>query len=475
MLRQLVRDSAIYGGSDALARVVAFITFPIIANALGSEGFGILELAVTVVMLGGLFARCGMNNAVQRYYWDSQTPQTQRPALVTVGLAVTLACGVLVSILSYLAYPMIFRQAGVDPNVLGWYGAVGLALLIPSTQWAQYVLDVLRLHFAPWKFLGFSFVTRALSAILSAGVLVWLHAGVGGVLMAQALVLLVSLPLGLWFIRRDLVRRVDVQWTRQLVAFGAPFILTDVAFWLFSSIDRWMLASMVGVQEVGEFSAAFRISVLASFVSLAFGMAWSPYAVKLKTEYPTQFRRIYAEVLVLLTVVMLAVGGAIALFAGELLAMLLPTGFAGAATPLVILAFCVVVQASQQITAVGISLSLKSHLFVYLVWGAAGANVLLNMALIPTMGATGAAWSTLFAHLLLTCGYMVCTQFVYPIPFPVIRLLCLAGIGVVLLASALMLYSQEFSFNRIAVKLVILFSCTALAWLTVRLRVLQPG
>lgn len=475
MLRQLIRDSAIYGGSDALARVVAFVTFPIIANALGSDGFGILELGTTIVMLGGLFVRCGMNNAVQRYYWDTQTPRGLRPVLVSSGLAVTLACGLVVSAFVFLVNPFMFRQAGVDPHALGWYGAIGLALLITLTQWAQYVQDVLRLHFAPWKFLGFSFATRALSAILSAAVLVWLHAAVGGVFLVQALVLLVSLPAGFWFIRRDLVGSIDPEWIRRLVAFGAPFILTEMAFWLFSSIDRWMLASMVGVKEVGVYSAAFRISMLASFLSLAFGMAWSPYAVKLKSEYPTQFRLIYAEILVLFIVVMLTIGGAIALFAGELLTMLLPAEFADAATPLVILAFCVVVQASQQITAVGISLSLKSHLFVYLVWGAAGFNVLLNMALIPSMGATGAAWSTLAAHLLLTCGYLVCTQFVYPIPFPVKRLLYLTGIGVVLLACALMLYSREFSFNRIAIKLVILFSCTSLCWLTVRLRVLQPA
>ncbi len=474
MFRQLLRDSAVYGGGDALARVVAFTTFPIIANALGSDGFGILELGMTIVMMGGLFARCGMNNAVQRYYWDPQTRQAERPELVTSGLVVTLAFGMIVSIFVYLGNPLMFRQGGVDPQVLGWYGAIGLALLVPLTQWVQYVQDVLRLHFAPWKFLGFSFVTRTVSAILSAGVLVWLNAGVGGVLIAQALVLLVSMPVGLWLIRRDLINSINAHWTRRLVAFGAPFILTEVAFWLFSSIDRWMLATIMGPREVGVYSVAFRISVLASFLSLAFGMAWSPYAVKLQSEYPTQFKRMYAEILVLLVVVMLFAGGGIALFAGELVAILLPVEFAAASTPLAILAFCVVVQASQQITAVGISLSFKSYLFVYLVWGAAGVNVLLNLVLIPSMGSTGAAWATLIAHLLLTCGYLICTQCVYPIPFPITRLLWVTAIGAVMLAFALMLHSYEFSLKLITLKLVVLLSCTLLGWVAVRMRVLSP-
>ena len=472
MLRQLVRDSAIYGGSDALARVVAFVTFPIIANALGSEGFGILELGMTIVMLGGLFVRCGMNNAVQRYYWDTQTPQEQRPVLVSSGLAVTLAAGLVASVFIYLATPFMFRQAGVDPQALGWYGAIGLALLMPLTQWAQYVQDVLRLHFAPWRFLGFSFVTRALSAILSAAVLVWLHAAVGGVFLAQALVLLVSLPAGFWFIRRDLVSRVDPAWTRRLVAFGAPFILTEMAFWLFSSIDRWMLAAMVGPQETGIYSAAFRISVLASFVSMAFGMAWSPYAVKLQAEFPTRFKSMYAEVLLLLLVVMMAVGGFVALFSPELVLALLPKEYAACAAVLPVLAFCVIVQASQQVTAVGISMSGKSHLFAYLVWTTAAINALINLPLIHRLGAAGAAWATLVSHLLLTTGYLACSSYVYPIPYPARRLLWLCALGTALLAGALALLSQVPSIGLAVLKLALLLACLLLAWPALRLRAL---
>jgi O-antigen/teichoic acid export membrane protein len=475
MLSNLVRESLIYGGSDALARIVAFFTFPIVASALSVEGFGILDLGMTVVAMGGAIARCGMNNAVQRFYWDPLTNKAQRPHLVTTGLIITTSLGVAISGLCYALYQIALRLEYDVGIGLGVVGLAGIGFLIPLTTNTQYLQDVFRLHLAPWKFFGFAFCTRTCSTVLTAVAVATFHIGVDGVLMAQALVLLACFPLGLRLIRKDLTRYTDPIWSRRLLAFGAPFILTEAAFWLLGSIDRWMLALYMGAQEVGVYSAAFRISTLVGFLSLAFGMAWSPYAVKLKTEYPTQYTRMYSEILVLLIVVMLFAGGGLALFAGELLAMLLPAEFAGAGTPLVILAFCVVVQASQQITAVGISLSLKSHLFVYLVSGAAGANALLNMALIPAMGATGAAWSTLAAHLLLTCGYIVCTRFVYPIPFPIIRLLCLAGIGVVLLAAALMLYSQELSFNRIAVKLVILFSCTALAWLTVRLRVLQPG
>ena len=475
ILGKLLKDSVIYGGGDVLARVVSFITFPIIAGALSVEGYGVLELTITLITMGGLIARCGVNNAAQRFYWDPMTPEDQRPSVVTAGLVITISLGIVLASLVGIFHDLVFQSGAGRVTIIGAAGAIGLALLMPLTTWTQYLQDVLRLHFAPWKFIGFSFVTRAFSAVLAAVAAVMLNAGVGGVLLAQGLVLLVAFPLGLWLIKRDLTKRLDRVWIWRLLAYGAPFILTEAAFWLFSSIDRWMLATMIGAQEVGLYSASFRVSLLASFVATAFGMAWSPYAVKLQSEHPTRFKNMYAEILVLLLLVMLVVGGAIALFSGELLGWLLPAEFAGAGAPLCILSLCVVVQATQQITAVGISLSKKTHLFIYLVSAAAGVNVLLNLELIPLFGAAGAAWATLIAHMMLTLGYMFCSQYVYPISFPKGRLMWLAAIGAILLWSALALHSTELSAYLILLKLTVLMVCGLVGWSAVRIQVLRPS
>jgi O-antigen/teichoic acid export membrane protein len=469
LLGKLLKDSVIYGGSDALVRMVAFVTFPIIAGALSADGFGVLELAMTMVTMGGVIARCGMNNAAQRFYWDPLTPDEQRPDVVTAGLVITIALGIVLGSVIYIFHQLVLRYGSGHVAAIGTIGAVGLALLVPLTPWTQYVQDVLRLHFVPWRFMMYSFVTRAFSAVLAAFAAV-LYQGPGGVLFAQALVLLVSLPLGLWLIKRDLTRRIDRVWAQRLFTYGAPFILTEAAFWLFSSIDRWMLAAMVGPQETGIYSAAFRISVLVSFVSMAFGMAWSPYAVKLQGEYPTRFKAMYAEILLLLLVVMLAIGGGVALFSSELILLILPEEYSAASAALPVLAFCVIIQASQQVTAVGISMSGKTHLFVYLVWATAGINILLNLPLIQYHGVVGSAWATLISHLLLTISYLVCSSYVYPIPFPIPRLLGLCALAAGLLGIALRLQVYEPSIGLSILKLVLLLACLLLALRTLRLQ-----
>ena len=419
---------------------------------------------MTVVALGGILVRCGLNNAVQRYYWDHSVQPCSRPLLVSTGLILTLLLGAGGSIVVFWVAPWILPLIAGSDASLSLLGALAVALLLSFTQWAQYLQDVLRLHFAPWRFLGFSFTSRALGSILAVVVVLHWSVGVEGVLIAQASVLAVALPLGIWLIRKDVVFQADTQWSRRLLSYGAPFIFAELAYWLFSSIDRWMLASIVGVNEVGLYSVAFRFSTLALFVATAFGMAWSPYAVKLRSDHPQRYRNMYAHILLMLIVVMLSVAGALALFSGEILNLLLAPEYAAAATPLVILCFTTILQASQQVTAIGISLASRTKVFAYLVWLAAVLNIALNWLLIPVMGASGAAWATLLAYFFLSSGFLYFTQRYYPLPVTWGRLAWLFFLGAIVLTTSLVMQRSAIELSAILFKLLVAGVCLLLAW-----------
>jgi O-antigen/teichoic acid export membrane protein len=78
VIRQLAKDSAIYGGADLVSKVISFFTFPFIAKALSPESFGFLELILTSTALLGVVSNFGLNNAVQRFYWDTLFYRFQR-------------------------------------------------------------------------------------------------------------------------------------------------------------------------------------------------------------------------------------------------------------------------------------------------------------------------------------------------------------------------------------------------------------
>jgi O-antigen/teichoic acid export membrane protein len=316
-----------------------------------------------------------------------------------------------------------------------WIAPAAALVVMSSSLVAQYLLDITRLQMQPWKFFGVSLVARVATAFAGVAAVVWLSLGLDGLLAVQALVSVLALPVAALAVRRDLTLAVDRNVVTKLLHFGYPFIFSSIAFWLFGSVDRWMLAAMSSVEEVGIYSIAQRFASIVMMVSLAFGQAWAPLALKFRADEPQKYRGWYADVLVMLACGMLVVGGAVALFSDELIGFLMPAEYAPAARPLAVLCLGVVIQSTTQITGIGISLERKTSIFAHLSWLMAVINIALNLLLIPQLGATGAAWATALSYLFLTASYMYYSQALHPLPIRwrriVIWFAMLALIGIV--------------------------------------------
>lgn len=457
--RRLAGDSVIYGGADLVSKAIAFITFPLIAAALSPLAFGALELLMTAVALIGIFASCGLNNAVQRFYWDPDTPASQRPTLVSSGLA---ALGFFLAFSLALGVAVTAALSGWLPTwdvPMTWIAPAAALVLMVGNQVGQYLLDAVRVHLKPWRFFGVSLVTRVASAIGGVIAVVWLGMGLDGLLALQATVSLFALPLAALAVRKDLTTAIDSDVIRKLLRFGHPFIYMGLAFWLFGSIDRWLLAAMSSVEEVGIYSVAHRFASIVMVASYAFGQAWAPLALKSRVDEPQSYRRMYADVLLVLACGMLVLGGSIAIFSRELIGLLMPAEYGAAARPLAILCFGVILQSTTQVTAIGISLDNKTALFARLSWITAGVNLVLNLLLIPRLGATGAALATSLSYLFLTSCYLYFTQRLHPLPVPWRRviawLVLLIGIGTLTGQSAM----EPGYLSSIHVKALLLVVC----------------
>jgi O-antigen/teichoic acid export membrane protein len=456
VLRALAKDSAIYGGADIASKVVAFISFPLIAGALQPTDFGALELVLTVTTLLGLMANCGLNNALQRFYWDPDTESYRRPSLVSSGLvALFINCGLamLLGGLVTLACMPLLERLQFPVGMAGLFAAL---LLMSASQVGQYLLDVTRLHLAPWRFLMVSLVSRVLASFAGVMAVVWLGWGIDGMLGLQALVAILALPLAMWAVHQDLRPSFDQSVIRQLLQYGHPFIYAGLAFWLFGAMDRWMLSAMHSVEEVGVYSVGYRFATVIMFVSLAFGQAWSPLAMKIRADYSEKYRAIYANVLLLLFGLLTILSGVVSLFAGEILGVFMPEVYSGAAMPFAVLSLGVALQATQQVTAVGISLEKQTHLFARLSWYSVLINFALNIVLIPDFGAVGAAWATTLTYLGLTAAYLYFTQRLHPLPLDFRRMAGLGAAWAALAIAATLLHSSTLAAGLIIAKLSIL-------------------
>jgi len=473
-LKQFAKDSTIYGGADLITSFLYFFSFPIIAAALSPKAFGALELILTFTGLFGLVMNFGLNHAVQRFYWDKDTNSSTQSTIIMSGFCAQLGFGFVGIFLGLAATLFVLPLIQANNWPVTWLALVAAVLVMALTLWHQYILDVLRLKFAPWKFFTLTLITKVVTIGFGLLAILVLNFGIDGLLVAQMLVLLLVSPLALLFIRQDLqAGKVTILWMKKLLEFGSPFIFVSLAYWLFGAMDRWMLASMTTIEEVGVYSVAFRFVSAVVFVSAAFGKAWAPVVFKLQKDYPKQYRAIYGEVLLFFLFFMLTVGGGLALFSGEMISLIMPSEYHASAIPLSILCFGVIIQSMQQITAVGISLEKKTYLFARLAWLTAAVNFVANWLLIPSFGAAGAAWGTLISYIVLTGSYFYYTQKHHPLVVNWRSLISIMLLGTLMAIISIIYINISLNFYIIYFKIFFVFFYIIIGWMILPIRFLK--
>jgi O-antigen/teichoic acid export membrane protein len=408
------REIFIYGGTDLIFRGAQFLILPIYVGALSLAEFGQLALLQASTTLLGMLLNLGANNAVQRHYFDSNIGHDRRPAVVTAGLAqllisVCVGVGILITV-GWTFWPPLQIHYGITWPLI----VLALANIIPE-QIAQYLLDAVRLQFTPMRFVCVAFVKNLLGLASSVYFLLVLDLGIEGILLGTLLGSTLAVPIGLAMIRSNLARQLDLGLMRRLLKFGLPFVLAGAAYWVFGSIDRWMLAEMSTIEEVGLFSIAFKFAGVISVGIAAFGQAWSPFAYQLSSEN-VDYRRAFSQVFSIWFFGLAFLAFVVSVFASDILRWITPQEY-WASAPMLAVGVCgIALFGTSLVSTTGLVIQKMPMRLTVAAWVAAVTNVVTNLALIPIFGGIGAAFSTLIAYSVLAGLLLFWSQRFHPLP-----------------------------------------------------------
>lgn len=413
IFKHLLKDTAIYGGTDFLLRFISFFTFPLFALALTVEEFGVMALILTGTSLLNSVANLGLNNATQRFYWDKHTQDNERPSIVSTGLFIQIITTLIMIVVSIIILSF-FKNYLLDKYSISWEITIFALFSIIPGNIINFTVDVLRLNFNSRQFLFFSIFRNLLSMGLTLGAVVWLKWKLEGYFISAFLASCLTVPTALWLIKHELTIKINWSTIHKLVKFGYPFIYVSLATWIFSSMDRWMLSELSSTTQTGYYAIAGKFANIPLLLSTAFGMAWSPIVFKLVSESAT-YREEIGKSLTVWSYLMFISCGVIILSARELLIYFTPVAYHQAALSIIFLTLGTLWQATPQITAFGISIEKQTHLFARITWFSAAMNLILNFILIPKLGSSGAALATMLSHLFVTSAYLFITQKLHPI------------------------------------------------------------
>lgn len=437
MKTALVKDMSIYGGGEFLLKIIGFATLPIFAHIFSVSEFGLIELILTIAGLIGIFLNLGLNNAVQRFYFDPGVPEKDRPSIVSSGLWILCGWSILFTLavctISFILNDTLLTKYEIPLSLL----LIALLTNIPS-QILQYCLDVLRLHFAPVAYSCLSILKNISGIILQLLLVVPFSLGVFGYFFGAFIALILIIPVGFWVIKKDLHLAFERSYGEILIAYGYPFVFAGMAYWIFGTIDRLMLTGMTDLTQVGLYSIAFKFSTILTFVNSAFGQAWSPYVIKLYRE-EINYRQIISQIFSIWFFSLTVIGLGLIFFSKELLIITTPQEYWPAASTLAMLTIGLILLGTTQITVFGISIEKKTYILSWIAWITAGLNIGFNYLFIPSMGALGSAIATTITYAFLTGAYFYWSQKLHAIPFEYNKmcmilfiLICSSIIGIII-------------------------------------------
>ncbi|MGH2462322.1 MAG: lipopolysaccharide biosynthesis protein [Candidatus Limnocylindria bacterium] len=388
---RLGRNTAIYGIGQVLLRMVSLLLLPLYTSYLTPADYGISSiLGVMTYFLTPIFA-LGISGALGIVYFGREEPR-DRAATIWTAFTTLAASAALLAIggwavsdrLAVLLFPT--GQSTYDLSYL-----VTVALLTAATSIAtQPLLARLQFEERAKTFVAITLSSSALSIALSVVLIVGLGRGVAGFIesaaIAQALTLVVAMVVSL----RGLFFQVRPTIARELLVVGIPLIPGFLAIFVMLQANKALLQAGAGLDELGIYTVGFNIGLLMTLLVSGFTSAWFPFF----SSFMHQQDRAGALFARVMTYYVLGAGTVSLLFfigAQPLIRLATQPPFWGAYVSVGPSAAAQFLIGVHSVLVAGMYFTQKVRAGVVIQGAAATVSVVLNLLLIPPLGAAGAA------------------------------------------------------------------------------------
>lgn len=484
-IKQLASETAIYGISSIVARMIGFLLFPFYSHAFGPELYGVVTKVYATFIFLNILYQYGMESAYLKFASDTDENSKTVFSTATWSLlgSTLLLSGAMVG----------FKEGfgcliGLTGNwlFLVYYAAAILTLdaftIIPFAA--------LRLQNQPLRFAAI----RLFSVILNVGLNLWfifgLEWGIESIFIANVVASGASLLLLLPTYGHGFDGSFDGGLWKNLMRFGLPFLPGGLGYAVSDRINIFYLgkmpeervldlygdhidtsrlsseaptvvadpisecqglfafleggtANVYADYVVGVFGGITKLAIFMMLLSQMFRYAWQPFFLQRAKDpdAPALFARIFS----LFTAVGLLVWLSISFFAQEIVALPIP-GFRDGSlvwgprtlvqerywlglfiVPISLLGY--LFMGWYYNFSAGAYLKKKTAYFVPCTLVGATLALFLNTTLVPTYGMLGAAWATTVSFGVMAIMLYMLLRKHYPIPYAWGRIIGMAGVA----------------------------------------------
>ena len=438
MLKNLGKESAVYGIGQVINSAIAVLILPILTRSFSTAEIGLIDLLTVVETFGIIFSTLGVDTALTFYFWDNKHDVNKQKKYISTAFISLL----LFSTLSFFLL-LSLRQPIERFYLKGEVGQVYFyaLLIIPFMCMYSLFAKLCRIFRKPILF-NIITVTYVLIYILFVLLFIYkVNLGIEAVFIGKGVGYSIIIVISIIYFRKSLFHGIDFKYLKEMLAYGLPLTPLLLIDWIMKFSDRFFINQFLTTTELGYFAVYVKIAMGITIIVGAFNKAWGPFAMSIKDQAGVQ--NVYAKAMNVYIFLTFIAALCIQMVSPVLVRIFATQEYLARGYLIGFLSVPIIFHGMYGIVSVGLNITKKNIFITFGVLIASLINIALDYFLIPKYGLTGATIATSTGYFSAILIIYLLSKKIYPIPFTFNKIIIVTGILICLMYLITFIYNAD--------------------------------
>ncbi len=420
-LKELSKDTAIYGISTMVGRFLTFLLVPLYTNVFVKSDYGVVVNIYFFIAVMNVVFIYGMDSAFLKY--SSKIKIGDKKDNFSTPYLSVIIVGVILFFTVLLLKFDLSAILSIPSKYIYLLNYAAVILFVDALAVIPFIK--LRLERKAKKFAAFKIINISVSLILNLYLILVLKFGIEAIFIANLIASILTYLLLFPSVIKNLRFRINRELLKSLLKFGLPYFPAGLGAMLIQGVDRPILGYLTNLGTVGVYSANYKLGIFMMLFVSMFQFAWQPFF--LQNENEKNAKDIFSKVFTYFALAGSFVLVFISLFISDIIKInifghsIIGSAYWGGLNIVPIILLGYLFYGFYFVFTAGIFIKEKSIYIPFIALGGALINIVSNFILIPIYGMIGAALSTLASYLFMAAALLIVTQKFYKIKYEFLR------------------------------------------------------
>ncbi len=417
-IKELTKDTAIYGISTIVGRFLGFLLVPFYTNVIDTTDFGIYSNIYAYLAFLNIVFIYGMDAAFMKF--SSIAEEAGKKKTFSTAYLFVFITTIALALLLYLLRSPFAGLMEIPGRYTNLYYYIIFILIFDTLVLVPFAN--LRLERKAGKFSSIKLANIIINLALNFVLVLKYRLGIEAIfisnLIASAFSFIVLIP----EILRKLTLRIDKELLKIMLRFGILYLPASLAAMVVQVVDRPVVLAMTNTSTLGIYQANYKLGIFMMLFVSMFQYAWQPFFLNNAKE--KNAKEIFSKILTLFLLVSSLVWIVLTLFVEDFARFQFLAGhsiigkkYLSGITIVPIILLGYLFNGVYYNFQAGIYIEEKTKYFPYVTGAGAVINVVVNVLLIPVLGIIGAALATLASYAVMAGSLFFFSQKYYRINY----------------------------------------------------------